>query len=58
MNNFLEIVKAGKDFEKGIFLMVVGILFVFAVQLVFYMLIKMACRFQKGRDREPAQKTS
>jgi Na+-transporting methylmalonyl-CoA/oxaloacetate decarboxylase gamma subunit len=44
MNSFLEKIVAGNDFEKGIFLMICGLVFVFAVQLVFYAFIKIASR--------------
>jgi hypothetical protein len=44
MDDLLAKVIAGNDFGKGLFLMAAGILFVFAVQLIFYFLIKIACR--------------
>jgi Na+-transporting methylmalonyl-CoA/oxaloacetate decarboxylase gamma subunit len=44
MKELLARVIAGNDFEKGIFLMVCGLAFVFAVQLIFYFLIKIAGR--------------
>ncbi|MDR1786684.1 MAG: hypothetical protein LBR23_09535 [Spirochaetaceae bacterium] len=49
MNGFLAGVAGGGDFGKGIFLMVVGILFVFAVQVLFYIMIKIACGMNKTR---------
>jgi hypothetical protein len=51
MSAFLAKVIAGSDFGKGLFLMAAGILFVFAVQLLFYFLIKLACR--KTRQKAP-----
>jgi hypothetical protein len=42
-----KVIIAGKDFGKGLFLMAAGILFVFAVQVLFYILIKAACAIQK-----------
>jgi Na+-transporting methylmalonyl-CoA/oxaloacetate decarboxylase gamma subunit len=51
MDSFLKIVAAGNEFGKGVFLMVVGILFVFAVQVLFYTLIKAACGIQKRKER-------
>jgi Na+-transporting methylmalonyl-CoA/oxaloacetate decarboxylase gamma subunit len=50
MNSFLEKIIAGNDFGKGLFLMAVGIAFVFAVQLLFYILIKAACGIQKRNN--------
>jgi hypothetical protein len=47
MDNFLKTIAAGNDFGKGLFLMAAGILFVFAVQVLFYILIKAACGIQK-----------
>jgi hypothetical protein len=44
MSEFLAKVIAGSDFGKGLFLMAVGILFVFAVQLLFYGLIKLSSK--------------
>jgi Na+-transporting methylmalonyl-CoA/oxaloacetate decarboxylase gamma subunit len=52
MNNILKTIDAGNNFGKGLFLMVVGILFVFAVQVLFYILIKAACRIQKWHTGE------
>jgi Na+-transporting methylmalonyl-CoA/oxaloacetate decarboxylase gamma subunit len=49
MDSVLKTIVAGNDFGKGLFLMVVGILFVFAVQALFYLLIKAACGIQKRR---------
>ena len=40
MNELLETIKAGSDFGKGVFLMVTGIVFVFAVQTLFYFFIR------------------
>jgi Na+-transporting methylmalonyl-CoA/oxaloacetate decarboxylase gamma subunit len=40
MNDLLANVIAGSDFQKGVFLMVTGIVFVFAVQTLFYFFIK------------------
>ncbi|MCL2320291.1 MAG: hypothetical protein FWC45_09415 [Treponema sp.] len=36
-NNF---VKSASIFEKGVFLMIAGVCFVFVVQLVFYLVVK------------------
>jgi Na+-transporting methylmalonyl-CoA/oxaloacetate decarboxylase gamma subunit len=47
MNELLAKVVAGNDFEKGIFLMICGLVFVFAVQLIFYAFIKIASRQKK-----------
>jgi Na+-transporting methylmalonyl-CoA/oxaloacetate decarboxylase gamma subunit len=56
MDRFLKSVIAGNDFGKGIFLMAAGILFVFAVQVLFYILIKAACAVQKRIGAGPPQK--
>jgi hypothetical protein len=50
MENFLKTIIAGSEFGKGLFLMAVGILFVFAVQVLFYTLIKAACGIQKRKE--------
>jgi Na+-transporting methylmalonyl-CoA/oxaloacetate decarboxylase gamma subunit len=41
MNEFIQAVAAGSDLGKGLFLMVCGMGFVFAVQVVFYAIIKL-----------------
>jgi hypothetical protein len=50
MNDFLKTVIEGNDFGKGLFLMAAGILFVFTVQMLFYIMIKAACGIQKRRS--------
>jgi hypothetical protein len=49
MDSLLKTIIAGNDFGKGLFLMAVGILFVFTVQVLFYIMIKAACGIQKRR---------
>jgi hypothetical protein len=56
MDSFLKTIAAGNDFGKGLFLMAVGILFVFAVQVLFYILIKAACGIQKRQTGEAPPK--
>jgi Na+-transporting methylmalonyl-CoA/oxaloacetate decarboxylase gamma subunit len=41
MNDLFATVIAGSDMQKGVFLMVAGIVFVFAVQTLFYFFIKL-----------------
>ena len=41
MNQILDMVREGSLFQKGLFLMVVGIGFVFAVQVIFYLIIRL-----------------
>jgi hypothetical protein len=50
MDDLLAKIIAGSDFGKGLFLMTAGILFVFTVQLLFYFLIKIACRKHNKPD--------
>jgi Na+-transporting methylmalonyl-CoA/oxaloacetate decarboxylase gamma subunit len=50
MDSVLKTIIAGNDFGKGLFLMALGILFVFAVQVLFYILIKAACGIQKRKE--------
>jgi Na+-transporting methylmalonyl-CoA/oxaloacetate decarboxylase gamma subunit len=58
MDNVLETIVAGNDFGKGLYLMAAGILFVFAIQVLFYILIKAANGIQKRRGAPPEdQKT-
>jgi hypothetical protein len=57
MDNILEMIIAGNDFGKGLFLMAAGILFVFAVQVLFYILIKAACTIQKRHTDGAPPKT-
>ena len=37
---FYEFIRTATTIEKGVFLMVVGVSFVFAVQVVFYLTVK------------------
>jgi hypothetical protein len=57
MDNVLKMIIAKDDFGKGLFLMAVGILFVFAVQVLFYILIKAACTIQKRHTGGAPSKT-
>ncbi|MDL2229240.1 hypothetical protein LJC14_03210 [Treponema sp. OttesenSCG-928-L16] len=41
MNQVIEMIRAGATIQKGLFLMLCGILFVFSVQLIFYLVIKL-----------------
>jgi hypothetical protein len=50
MDSILKTIVAGNEFGKGLFLMAVGILFVFSVQVLFYVLIKAACGIQKRKE--------
>jgi hypothetical protein len=46
-----EFVKTASTMEKGVFLMIAGIVFVFIVQVVFYMVVKIWPRPKtKGTD--------
>jgi Na+-transporting methylmalonyl-CoA/oxaloacetate decarboxylase gamma subunit len=47
MENFLASIVAGSDMQKGVFLMVMGIAFVFIVQTLFYLFIKAFVRKKK-----------
>ena len=38
---FYSFIGSASVFQKGIFLMIIGILFVFTVQLVFYLTVKL-----------------
>ena len=38
---FVNFINNASVFEKGVFLMVAGLLFVFAVQLIFYLTVKL-----------------
>ena len=38
---FYNFINSASVFEKGVFLMIAGVLFVFAVQLVFYLTVKL-----------------
>jgi phosphotransferase system glucose/maltose/N-acetylglucosamine-specific IIC component len=40
-NNFINFINNATVFQKGVFLMVIGIAFVFAVQMVFYLTVKL-----------------
>jgi hypothetical protein len=52
MNDFLQtFIQTSTTVEKGFFLMVTGILFVFAVQVVFYLTVKL---WPKGK-KDPAE---
>jgi hypothetical protein len=44
LKNFVE---TGTVFQKGVFLMISGLLFVFLVQLVFYLTVKIWVRYGK-----------
>ncbi|MCL2128292.1 MAG: hypothetical protein FWH38_08555 [Treponema sp.] len=44
-NNFIN---TASVFEKGVFLMAAGVLFVFAVQVVFYLTVKLWPRGKKA----------
>ena len=48
MNDIIESVRLGSDVGKGLFLMVVGMGFVFAVQVVFYLIIKLWPKTEKS----------
>jgi len=37
---FLNFLKSASTFEKGVFLMIAGVCFVFTVQVVFYAIVK------------------
>jgi len=50
MDGLLAAVIAGGDFGKGVFLMVTGIVFVFAVQTFFYLLIRFFVRRGKAEN--------
>lgn len=52
MNQLLNIVRGGSAIHQSLFLMVCGILFVFATQLVFYFFIKLWPR-KKDAGEEP-----
>ncbi len=49
MNGFMQSIINGSDIGKAVFLLVAGVLFVFAVQLVFYITIKLFVRFGKKK---------
>ena len=38
---FIDFIANSTVFQKGLFLMITGVLFVFAVQLVFYLTVKL-----------------
>jgi hypothetical protein len=44
-----EFIKNASTVQKGVFLLVSGVLFVFAVQVVFYLTVKV---WPKGRKKE------
>ena len=48
---FYDFIKNASTIEKGIFLMVAGLCFVFAVQLVFYLIVKVWPK-KGSRDQE------
>jgi Na+-transporting methylmalonyl-CoA/oxaloacetate decarboxylase gamma subunit len=48
MENLLQTIQQGPDLEKGVFLMVMGIAFVFIVQTLFYFFIKAFVGKNKG----------
>jgi Na+-transporting methylmalonyl-CoA/oxaloacetate decarboxylase gamma subunit len=50
LKNFVE---TGTIFQKGVFLLIAGVLFVFAVQLVFYLTVKIWVRISKPKEDAP-----
>jgi Na+-transporting methylmalonyl-CoA/oxaloacetate decarboxylase gamma subunit len=46
LQNFIQ---TATIFQKGVFLMIAGVLFVFLVQLVFYITVKIWVRFGKSK---------
>jgi Na+-transporting methylmalonyl-CoA/oxaloacetate decarboxylase gamma subunit len=42
-----DFIQTATTFQKGVFLMIVGVLFVFAVQTVFYVTVKIWARKKK-----------
>jgi Na+-transporting methylmalonyl-CoA/oxaloacetate decarboxylase gamma subunit len=46
---FQNFIRSGTNFQKSIFLMVSGIVFVFLVQVIFYLFVKL---WPKGKDEE------
>ena len=48
MNDFIQSVATGSDIGKGLFLMVAGMGFVFAVQVVFYLIIALWPKAKKA----------
>jgi hypothetical protein len=50
-NNFMNFIGNATVFQKGVFLMAVGIAFVFAVQMVFYLTVKL-WQLKKPATRE------
>jgi hypothetical protein len=51
MNNWLQnFIATGGTIQKALFLMLCGILFVFAVQVVFYLIIKL---WPRKKDEPP-----
>ncbi|HOV38281.1 MAG TPA: OadG-related small transporter subunit [Spirochaetales bacterium] len=54
MNELLQRIIQGNDFEKALFLLVVGVGFVFLVQCVFYFVIKLFIKlFPEGKKEQP-----
>ena len=53
LNDFIN---SASVFQKGVFLMAAGILFVFAVQLVFYLMVKIWKGLDKDRETAKVQK--
>jgi Na+-transporting methylmalonyl-CoA/oxaloacetate decarboxylase gamma subunit len=54
MNELLQGIIQGDDFEKALFLLVVGVGFVFLVQCVFYFVIKLFIKlFPEGKKEQP-----
>jgi Na+-transporting methylmalonyl-CoA/oxaloacetate decarboxylase gamma subunit len=51
MNDLLQQVIQGSDFQKALFLMVTGVGFVFLVQLVFYLVIKIFLSFFNRKEK-------
>jgi hypothetical protein len=49
LNNFIQTASTG---QKGVFLMIVGVLFVFAVQTVFYLTVKLWLRSSKSKSEQ------
>jgi hypothetical protein len=49
-NIFNDFINNATLVQKGVFLMVTGVLFVFAVQLVFYLTVKLWPRSKRGTE--------
>ena len=53
---FNDFINSASVFQKGVFLMAAGVLFVFAVQLVFYFMVKIWMYSAKARETAKVQK--